>query len=112
LVVKTFLKAIDIFLSDSSQGRRVINVLVLEILPYDFLRHTKNAKSQKSKILRTSQMKTYLEPNEVDRIEQAAECLRDKLLVRLLAHLGCRVSEALVRKIASAGYPVRAILFQ
>ena len=40
-------------------------------------------------------MKTYLEPNEVDRIEQAAECLRDKLLVRLLAHLGCRVSEAL-----------------
>ena len=40
-------------------------------------------------------MKTYLEPNEVDRIEQAAECLRDKLLVRLLARLGCRVSEAL-----------------
>ncbi len=40
-------------------------------------------------------MKTYLEPNEVDQIEQAAECLRDKLLVRLLAHLGCRVSEAL-----------------
>ena len=40
-------------------------------------------------------MKTYLEPNEVDRIEQAAECLRDKLLVRLLARLGCRVSEAI-----------------
>jgi integrase/recombinase XerD len=40
-------------------------------------------------------MKTYLEPNEVGRIEQAAECLRDKLLVRLLARLGCRVSEAI-----------------
>ena len=40
-------------------------------------------------------MKTYLEPKEVERIEQAAECLRDKLLVRLLSHLGCRVSEAL-----------------
>jgi integrase/recombinase XerD len=40
-------------------------------------------------------MKSYLEPKEIDRIEQAAECLRDKLLVRLLAHLGCRVSEAL-----------------
>ncbi|MFC1928963.1 tyrosine-type recombinase/integrase, partial [Chloroflexota bacterium] len=40
-------------------------------------------------------MKTYLEPKEIDRIEQAAECLRDKLLVRLLSHLGCRVSEAL-----------------
>ena len=40
-------------------------------------------------------MKTYLEPKEIDRIEQSAECLRDKLLVRLLARLGCRVSEAL-----------------
>ena len=40
-------------------------------------------------------MKTYLESKEVDRIEQATECLRDKLLVRLLARLGCRVSEAL-----------------
>jgi len=40
-------------------------------------------------------MKTYLDPNEVERIEQAAECLRDKLLVRLLSRLGCRISEAL-----------------
>lgn len=40
-------------------------------------------------------MKTYLEPKEVARIEQAALCLRDKLLIRLLARLGCRVSEAL-----------------
>ena len=40
-------------------------------------------------------MKTYLEPKEIEQIEQAAECLRDKLLVRLLARLGCRVSEAL-----------------
>jgi hypothetical protein len=61
----------------------VINELVLEILPYDFLLDTKNAKSKKTKILRTRKMKTYLEPKEIDRIEQAAECLRDKLLVRL-----------------------------
>jgi integrase/recombinase XerD len=40
-------------------------------------------------------VKAYLEPAEVDRLEQAAEFLRDKLLVRLLFHLGCRVSEAL-----------------
>ena len=40
-------------------------------------------------------MKTYLEPKEVEQIEQAADNLRDKLLVRLLSHLGCRVSEAL-----------------
>jgi len=40
-------------------------------------------------------MKAYLELKEVELIEQAAEYLRDKLLVRLLFHLGCRVSEAL-----------------
>jgi len=40
-------------------------------------------------------MKTYLELKEVELIEQAAEYLRDKLLVRLLFHLGCRISEAL-----------------
>jgi len=32
-------------------------------------------------------MKTYLEPKEIEQIEQAAECLRDKLLVRLLARV-------------------------
>lgn len=40
-------------------------------------------------------MKVYLEPSEVEGMEQQAVCLRDKLLIRLLFHLGCRVSEAL-----------------
>ena len=40
-------------------------------------------------------MKTYLEPSEVGLLEDAATNLRDKLLIRLLFHLGCRVSEAL-----------------
>ena len=40
-------------------------------------------------------MKAYLEPGEVEQLELAAEFLRDKLLIRLLFHLGCRVSEAL-----------------
>lgn len=40
-------------------------------------------------------MKTYLESGEVNLLEYAATNLRDKLLVRLLFHLGCRVSEAL-----------------
>ena len=43
----------------------------------------------------TSTMKAYLEPQEVERIEGQAACLRDKLLVRLLFRLGCRISEAL-----------------
>jgi integrase/recombinase XerD len=40
-------------------------------------------------------VKAYLEPAEVEKLEQTAEFLRDKLLIRLLFHLGCRVSEAL-----------------
>ena len=39
--------------------------------------------------------KAYLELNEIELLEQAAEYLRDKLLVRLLFRLGCRISEAL-----------------
>lgn len=40
-------------------------------------------------------MKTYLEREEIEQLERAASNLRDRLLVRLLAHTGCRVSEAL-----------------
>lgn len=40
-------------------------------------------------------MKAYLEPEEVEKLERAAEFLRDKLLIRLLWRLGCRVSEVL-----------------
>lgn len=39
--------------------------------------------------------KTYLTPEEVERMAQAATCVRDRLLIRMLFWLGCRVSEAL-----------------
>ena len=39
--------------------------------------------------------KAYLETNEVEQLEEAAAYLRDKLLIRLLFRLGCRISEAL-----------------
>ena len=40
-------------------------------------------------------MKTYLDEVEIEKLEGAATNLRDKLLIRILFHLGCRVSEAL-----------------
>jgi integrase/recombinase XerD len=40
-------------------------------------------------------MKAYLEFDEIERLEKAADNLRDKFLVRLLGHLGCRISEAI-----------------
>jgi integrase/recombinase XerD len=39
--------------------------------------------------------KAYLEVDDVERLERAAACLRDRLLVRVLFHSGCRISEAL-----------------
>lgn len=40
-------------------------------------------------------MKTYLEPQEIEEMGKAATCIRDRLLVKLLFRLGCRVNEAL-----------------
>jgi len=39
--------------------------------------------------------KAYLEAEEVRKLERGASNLRDRLLIRLLFYLGCRVSEAL-----------------
>jgi len=43
----------------------------------------------------TTRAKAYLVADEVESLEKAATCLRDKLLVRVLFHSGCRISEAL-----------------
>jgi integrase/recombinase XerD len=40
-------------------------------------------------------MKAYLDAGEIQKLEEAATNLRDKLLIRVLFRLGCRVSEAL-----------------
>ena len=40
-------------------------------------------------------MKAYLEPEEVVKMEKVTGNLRDKLLIRMLFHLGCRITEAL-----------------
>ena len=43
--------------------------------------------------------KAYIEASEVQSLENAAQYLRDKLLIRLLFHLGCRISEALALEV-------------
>ncbi len=40
-------------------------------------------------------MKSYLDPEEASLLEEKAANLRDRLLIQMLFHLGCRVSEAL-----------------
>lgn len=46
-----------------------------------------------------ARMKTHLELAEIELMEQAATCIRDKLLIRLLFRLGCRISEALALRV-------------
>ena len=56
--------------------------------------------------------KAYLEPDEIVRMEQAAEYLRDRLLIRLLFHLGCRISEALGIKASDVDFKQGLVTIQ
>ena len=49
-------------------------------------------------------MKTYLEPEEIRLLAKAATCLRDRLLIRVLFHTGCRISEALALKVEDINF--------
>jgi integrase/recombinase XerD len=49
-------------------------------------------------------MKTYLDTGEIEQLENAATNLRDKLLIRLLFRLGCRVSEALALEVENVDF--------
>jgi len=49
-------------------------------------------------------VKAYLEQREVEQLEKAATCIRDKVLIRLLFHLGCRISEALAIKVGDIDF--------
>lgn len=57
-------------------------------------------------------MKTYLHPSEVALLEEAATNLRDRLLIRVLFHLGCRVSEALALSVEDVDLERRTITIQ
>lgn len=56
--------------------------------------------------------KAYLEPSEIEKLEAASLYLRDKLLIRLLFHLGCRISEALSLTIEDIDFSKGTITIQ
>ena len=49
-------------------------------------------------------MKTYLEPDDVRLLEKHTRSPRDCLLIRLLFHLGCRVSEVLALEVSDIDF--------
>lgn len=56
--------------------------------------------------------KAYLNAEEIQRLEGAATNLRDRLLVRVLSHLGCRVSEALALEVKDIDFSRSVITIQ
>jgi integrase/recombinase XerD len=57
-------------------------------------------------------VKTYLEPSEISLLENATSNMRDKLLVRVLFHLGCRISEALALAIEDIDFGRSTVTIQ
>lgn len=55
-------------------------------------------------------IKSYLDPDEIARLEKAATNLRDRLLIRLLSHEGCRVSEALSLRVNDIDFYRRTVV--
>ena len=56
--------------------------------------------------------KAYLETEEIARLEGAAGYVRDQLLIRLLFHLGCRVSEALALEVKDIDFKAGTVTIQ
>ena len=61
---------------------------------------------------RTATTSAYLEPSDVEALEKAAGNLRDRLLIRLLFHLGCRVSEALALEVQDIDFKQGTVVIQ
>ncbi len=49
-------------------------------------------------------MKAYLEPADIELMERVATSLHDRLLIRLLFRLGCRISEALALNVSDIDF--------
>jgi len=59
-----------------------------------------------------STLKTYLTEADINRLFMAADTLRNKLIIRLLYHLGCRVSELVTIKCSDIDFRKRLILIR
>jgi integrase/recombinase XerD len=57
-------------------------------------------------------MKTYLDQEELERLEAAATNPRDRLLIRLLIRTGCRISEELGIRVGDIDFAQHAIVIQ
>ncbi len=54
-------------------------------------------------------MKTYLDPRDVELMGSCACSMRNRVLIRLLFHLGCRVSEVLAIKVSDIDFERKTV---
>lgn len=57
-------------------------------------------------------IKTYLTPKEIDSLIEAADNLRDRLIIRFLFRAGCRVSELLSLRLENIDWGSRMIMIR
>ncbi len=57
-------------------------------------------------------MKTYLEEKEIIAMEMIPGNLRDRLLIRILFHLGCRISEALALTVTDIDFNKSTVIIK
>jgi integrase/recombinase XerD len=57
-------------------------------------------------------MNVYLKPSDVELLEEAAANLRDRLMIRLLFRLGCRISELLALQVQDIDFNQGTVLIQ
>jgi integrase/recombinase XerD len=57
-------------------------------------------------------MKAYLDEEETEALEKAAGCFRDRLMIRLLARSGCRISEALALEVKDVDFTQGTVTIQ
>jgi len=57
-------------------------------------------------------MKAYIEPEEVTLMGKATPYLRDRLLIHILFHLGCRISEALALTVENIDFSRGTVTIQ
>ncbi len=71
------------------------------------------ARAQRGPEARVGAMaKVYLDPGEVALLEQEATSVRDRLLIRLLSHLGCRISESLALTVEDTDFYQGTVVIQ
>jgi integrase/recombinase XerD len=56
--------------------------------------------------------RAYLELDEIARLEESTDNLRDRLLIRLLFHLGCRISEALCLEVKDIDFGSSTVVIE